>query len=84
MTVKFTTVFYGHPTRCFSHSAYQVQPLQLLVKARIRLSQVRLYLWLIASSLIFPIIISSGGNLFDLWKVSIYQAQKKIQRCHPH
>ena len=38
LTVKFTTVFYGHPTRCFSHSAYQVQPLQLVVKARIRFS----------------------------------------------
>ena len=40
--------------------------------------QVRLYLWLIASSLIFPIIISSGGNLVDLWQVSIHQ--KKLQR----
>jgi len=45
-------VIFGHPDRRYSHSAYQV----------------RLYRWLIASSLIFPIIISSGGNLVDLWK----------------
>ena len=43
--------------------------------------QVRLYLWLIASSLIFPIIISSGGNLVDLWQVSICQYFKFKRSC---
>ena len=52
-TVKFTTVFYGHPDRCRAHSLYQL----------------RLYLWLVASSLIFPLLISHGGNLIDLWEV---------------
>ena len=26
LTMKLTTVIYGHPDRCTSHSAYQVQP----------------------------------------------------------
>ena len=84
--MKVTTVIYGHPARPSSHSAYQVQPtLSKMCGMSLRdYLQVRLYLWLIASSLIFPIIISSGGNLVDLWQVSIRQVQKKLQRCPPN
>ena len=83
LTVKFTTVFYGHPTRCFSHSAYQVQPLQLVVKARIRFSAGAALL--MADRLLshLPHHHQQRRQPFrPLEGVNLSSSKKKIQRCH--
>ena len=52
ITVKLTTITFGHPSRPLCHTKYMK----------------RFYLWLLLSSLIFPFLITGAGNVIQLFE----------------